>query len=115
MAEKGNFSAEDEILRLPLKPCLESGIKFILEKLLVLHRVRNETILIEEALPFIFCLGLDSHLNVKAQMPDTRIWWSCILSGFRVLRGSFEKRAESGKTGESDLRKMSPQLRSSFR
>ncbi len=111
VAEKGNFSAEDGILRLPLRPCLESGIKFILEKLLVLHRVRNETILIEEALPFIFCLGLDSHLNVKAQMPDIEdmVEAASLLSGFKVFpRAPSRIGARMGRPEKSDLRKMSP-------
>ena len=60
VTEKGNFSNETGILRLPLKASLERGIKSVLEKLLVLHRVKDETILIEEALPFISCLGLDT-------------------------------------------------------
>ncbi len=47
------------------------SVKSVLEKLLVLHRVRDEKILIEEALPFILCLGLDSKLKEKAPMPDT--------------------------------------------
>ena len=59
VVERGNFSAEDGILRLPLEACLKEGIKYIFEKLLVLHRVQNETILIEESLPFISCLELD--------------------------------------------------------
>ena len=66
VVERGNFSAEDGILRLPLEACLKEGIKYIFEKLLVLHRVKNETILIEESLPFISCLGLDSQIERKS-------------------------------------------------
>jgi len=101
VAEKGSFSIESGILGLPLKACLERGIKFVLEKLLVLHRVKTETILIEEALPFILCLGLGCHLKEKARMPDTEnmVDAAALLSGFKVYpRAPFKNRGEDGKT-----------------
>lgn len=111
VAEKGNFSVEDGILRLPLKACMESGVKFILEKLLLLHRVKADTILIEEALPFILCLGLDHQLKEKAKMPDTdnMVEAAALLSGFKVLpRAPSRIGARMGRPEKSNLRKMSP-------
>lgn len=111
VAEKGSFSIESGILGLPLKACLEKGIKFLLEKLLVLHRVKTETILIEEALPFILCLGLDRHLKEKARMPETEnmVDAAALLSGFKVFpRAPSRIGARMGRPEKSNLRKMSP-------
>ena len=111
VAEKGSFSIESGILGLPLKACLERGIKFVLEKLLVLHRVKTETILIEEALPFILCLGLGCHLKEKARMPDTEnmVDAAALLSGFKVYpRAPSRIGARMGRPEKSNLRKMSP-------
>lgn len=111
VAEKGSFSIESGILGLPLKACLERGIKFVLEKLLVLHRVKTETILIEEALPFILCLGLDCHLKENARMPDTEnmVDAAALLSGLKVFpRAPSRIGARMGRPEKSNLRKMSP-------
>ncbi|HWR25820.1 MAG TPA: DNA polymerase II large subunit [Methanosarcina sp.] len=111
VAEKGDLSAEDGILRLPLKACLEENLKSVLEKLLVLHKVKNETIFIEEALPFISCLGFDINLREKAPMPDTEnmVEATCLLSGFKVFpRAPSRIGARMGRPEKSDLRKMSP-------
>jgi DNA polymerase II large subunit len=111
LVEKGKFSTEEGILSLPLDLCLSEGIKYILEKLLVLHKVENKNLLIKEALPFIFCLGLDSNLEEKAQMPDTDNMVDAVnfLSGFKVLpRAPSRIGARMGRPEKSDLRKMSP-------
>ncbi len=114
VAEKGDFSAREGILSLPLEASPNMGsksIKSILEKLLVLHRVRDEKILIEGALPFILCLGLDHKLKEKAPMPDTdnMVDATNILSGFKVFpRAPSRIGARMGRPEKSDLRKMSP-------
>ena len=111
VVERGNFSAEDGILRLPLEACLKEGIKYIFEKLLVLHRVKNETIFIEESLPFISCLGLDTKLKKRAQIPDTDniVDAAALLSGFKILpRAPSRIGARMGRPEKSNLRKMSP-------
>ena len=117
VVEKGDFLAGEGILNLPLRSfeaLKDMGfetVKPILEKLLVLHKVRDEIILIEEALPFIFCLGLDCKLKEKAPMPDTEnmVDAACILSGFKVLpRAPSRIGARMGRPEKSDLRKMSP-------
>ena len=67
--------------------------------------------LLEEALPFIFCLGLDTNLKEKAQMPDTdnMVDAAALLSGFKVLpRAPSRIGARMGRPEKSDLRKMSP-------
>ena len=111
VVERGNFSTEDGILRLPLEACLKEGIKCIFEKLLVLHRVKNETIFIEESLPFISCLGLDTKLKERAQIPYTEniVDAAALLSGFKILpRAPSRIGARMGRPEKSDLRKMSP-------
>jgi DNA polymerase II large subunit len=83
----------------------------VLEKLLVLHRVKEGEILIEEALPFILCLGLDDSLKEKAGMPDTdnMVEAAGFLSGFKVYpRAPSRIGARMGRPEKADLRKMSP-------
>jgi DNA polymerase II large subunit len=115
VAEKGIFLkgelAGEGILKLPLETSLKGGIKLVLEKLLVLHRVKEGEILIEEALPFILCLGLDDSLKEKASMPDTdnMVEAAGILSGIRVYpRAPSRIGARMGRPEKADLRKMSP-------
>lgn len=117
VVETGDFLEGGETLSLPLRSFEASKnmgfetVKPILEKLLVLHKVRDEKILIEEALPFIFCLGLDRELKEKAPVPDTEnmVDAACILSGFKVFpRAPSRIGARMGRPEKSDLRKMSP-------
>ena len=54
VVENGTFLIGEGILKLPLAASFEDGIKPVLEKLLVLHRVKEGETLIEEALPFVF-------------------------------------------------------------
>ncbi|AKB16948.1 DNA polymerase II large subunit [Methanosarcina sp. WWM596] len=115
VAEKGSFLAGEVagagVLKLPMKASLEEGIKPVLEKLLVLHRVKDDEILIEEALPFILCLGLDTSLKEKASMPDLddMVEAAGVLSGFKVYpRAPSRIGARMGRPEKSDLRKMSP-------
>jgi len=108
---KGNYSADEDILKLPLNEAWDEGIKPVLEKLLVLHRVAAGNILVGEALPFIFCLGLDPALNEKASMPDTDDMVEAVnsLSGFKVYpRAPSRIGARMGRPEKSNLRKMSP-------
>jgi DNA polymerase II large subunit len=115
VAEKGIFLKgeleEEGILKLPFEASLEEGIKPVLEKLLVLHRVKEGEIIIGEALPFILCLGLDNFLKEKASMPDidNMVEAAGILSGFKVYpRAPSRIGARMGRPEKSDLRKMSP-------
>ena len=115
VAEKGTFlnnEPEGEgILKLPLEAAVEEDIKPVLEKLLVLHRVKEGEVLIEGALPFILCLGLDNFLKERAGIPDTdnMVEAAGILSGFKVYpRAPSRIGARMGRPEKSDLRKMSP-------
>jgi DNA polymerase II large subunit len=115
VAEKGIFlKGEQEgegILKLPLEASLREGIKLVLEKLLVLHRVKEGEILIEEAFPFILCLGLDDSLKERVSMPDTDNMVEAAggLSGFKVYpRAPSRIGARMGRPEKSNLRKMSP-------
>lgn len=115
VAEKGVFLKGEldgeGILKLPLEASLKDGIKSVLEKLLVLHRVKEGEILIEEAFPFVLCLGLDDSLKERASMPDTdnMVEAAGVLSGFKVYpRAPSRIGARMGRPEKSDLRKMSP-------
>lgn len=111
IGENGEFSAETGILSLLLEVSLQQGIKYTLERLLVLHKVKNEKILIEDALPFILCLGLDHNLREKSRMPDidNMVDAAALLSGFKVFpRAPSRIGARMGRPEKSDLRKMSP-------
>lgn len=117
VAEKGTFlegegEGEGEgILKLPLEDSVKEGIKPVLEKLLVLHKVKEGGIFVEEALPFILCLGLDRSLKEKVSMPDTgdMVEAAGILSGFKVYpKAPSRIGARMGRPEKSDLRKMSP-------
>lgn len=119
LAEKGTFvpgevlgaGVESGNLKLPLEAAKKRGIKPVLEKLLVLHRVKAGEIIIEEALPFIYCLGLDRDLKEKASMPETEDIVEAVnlLSGFKVYpRAPSRIGARMGRPEKSNLRKMSP-------
>ncbi|MCQ1536481.1 DNA polymerase II large subunit [Methanosarcina sp. KYL-1] len=109
--ETGIYSPETGILKLPLEAARAGGVKLVLEKLLVLHRVKDGEILIEEALPFIFCLGLGQALEEKVCMPETDDMVEAVnlLSGFKVYpRAPSRIGARMGRPEKSNLRKMSP-------
>jgi DNA polymerase, archaeal type II, large subunit len=56
--EFGHLERERDILSVS-----NLGIKGILEELLLEHKIRDGKIIIEDALPFLACLGLDDKLN----------------------------------------------------
>ncbi len=117
VARKGDYSADEDMLKLPLDAAWDEGIKPVLEKLLVLHRVVTGEILIGDALPFIFCLGLDPALNEKVSMPDTDDMVEAVnvLSGFKVYpRAPSRIGARMGRPEKSNLRKMSPAAQGLF-
>ena len=98
-------------LKLPLEAAKKKGIKPVLEKLLVLHGVKAGKIVIEDALPFIYCLGLDRDLTEKAPMPETEDMVEAVnlLSGFKVYpRAPSRIGARMGRPEKSNLRKMTP-------
>lgn len=111
VAEHGNYSEPEGVLALPLEASKAGGIKELLEKLLVLHRVREGRILIGDALPFVLCLGLDSKLSIKVPVPEVGDVVEAVnlLSGLKVYpRAPSRIGARMGRPEKSNLRKMSP-------
>ncbi|WP_292484500.1 DNA polymerase II large subunit [Methanohalobium sp.] len=113
VSEHGNLSDDNSVLQIPYDDADDNGIKVILEKLLLFHKVRDGMILISKPLPFIRCLGLDSHLELK---------WNDIdfgdedaqnaindVSGLVVRDRSLTRvGARMGRPEKSNRRKMSP-------
>lgn len=123
VARSGTYSRKEDILELPLKVAKAEGIKALLEKLLVLHRVQESQILIKDAAPFLLCLGFslasktsDNSL-ILAPLPETKAVLKAVnlLSGFKVYpRAPSRIGARMGRPEKSNLRKMSPAAQALF-
>ncbi|MDD4749996.1 MAG: DNA polymerase II large subunit, partial [Methanosarcinaceae archaeon] len=123
VARSGTYSRKEDILELPLKIAKAEGIKALLEKLLVLHRVQESQILIKDAAPFLLCLGFslasktsDNSL-ILAPLPETKAVLKAVnlLSGFKVYpRAPSRIGARMGRPEKSNLRKMSPAAQALF-
>ncbi|WP_135613118.1 DNA polymerase II large subunit [Methanococcoides sp. AM1] len=111
ISENGILENDRSMLRLPNDAAMSSGVKRILEIMLVLHKVRDGMILIEEPLPFIYTLGLDDELRKKW----TSLEHEEVLDNINQIT-DFEVRpraptrigARMGRPEKSDKRKMSP-------
>ena len=113
VSENGVISEDSKMLELPLTLSTDSGIKRILEHLLVLHRLNEEKIIIETPLPFIRCLGLDTDLKKKwTALPEELTETVPVvneLSGLIVReRAPIRIGARMGRPEKSNKRKMSP-------
>ncbi|MBP1909454.1 DNA polymerase II large subunit [Methanolobus bombayensis] len=113
ISENGTLSDDSKILELPLDTANDSGIKTILEHLLVLHRLSDGKIVIENPLPFIRCLGLDAGLKKKwTSLPEEVTETVPLineLSGLFVReRAPIRIGARMGRPEKSNKRKMSP-------
>jgi DNA polymerase II large subunit len=98
-------------LLLPEEKTKEQGIKTILEKLLVLHRVCDEKITIENPLPFIQCLGLGEDLKKQWEELPCEDVLECVnkLSGWTVReKAPMRIGARMGRPEKANRRKMSP-------
>jgi len=107
----GSLNGEETCIELPFELSLEGGIKVILEKLLVCHKVRGEKIIIETPEPFIRCLGLDGDLRKQWESPECGDTLDMInlVSGLTVrARAPMRIGARMGRPEKSNKRKMSP-------
>jgi len=89
---------------------LDDKIKTILETLLVLHIVREKQIIIEEPLPFIRCLGLNTDLKRIWTSPEKDIMDTVSkLSGITIRRRApIRIGGRMGRPEKSDKREMKP-------
>ncbi|WP_292465164.1 DNA polymerase II large subunit [Methanolobus sp.] len=111
VSSHGSFIGEDNCLELPFELSIEDGIKMILEKLLVPHRIRDEKISIEAPKPFIRCLGLDEGLRKQWDSLPTGDTLDAInkVSGLKVrARALMRIGARMGRPEKSNKRKMTP-------
>ncbi|MBN1134693.1 MAG: DNA polymerase II large subunit [Methanosarcinaceae archaeon] len=111
VSENGALSPDVSVLELPYETSFATGLKTILENLLVLHRVRNGTIMIDEPLPFVRCLGLGLDLTRTWENIDTDDVLDAVnwLSGMNVhARALVRIGARMGRPEKSDKRRMSP-------
>ncbi len=107
----GEISTVGDSLKLPLELADNSGIKTILEKLLVLHKVADDTIIIDEPLPFVRCLGLNRDLSIKQDSVQATETLEAVneISGMLVrARAPIRIGARMGRPEKSNRRKMSP-------
>lgn len=91
----------------------DDDIKQVLEKLLVLHRVHEGVITIDDAKPLTRCLGLDGQLRRQRQasvdeFPDTLAMVNH-LTGLTIrARAPFRIGSRMGRPEKSDKREMKP-------
>ncbi|SFM58474.1 DNA polymerase II large subunit [Methanolobus profundi] len=111
VSEKGSLSSDGSILELPLEPGDSNGMKQILENLLVLHRINDGKMVIENPLPFIRCLGLEKDLSRKWSSLESVEIMDAVneVSGVIVRpRAPIRIGARMGRPEKSNKRKMSP-------
>ncbi len=111
VSEHGSLNSDNSMLELPYDMAVEQEIKIILENILVLHKVVNGKIQVNEPLPLVRCLGLDSNLARTWDELDDDNTLDAInrLSGMTVrARAPIRIGARMGRPEKSDKRKMSP-------
>ena len=111
VSEKASLSDDSTTIELPLGQAVESGIKTILEHLLVLHRVRDDTLIIRDPLPLIKCLGLDDDMKKGWTSFNSENALDAVneLSGLIVrARAPMRIGARMGRPEKSNKRKMTP-------
>ena len=105
ISEKGRH---DETLTIPL----DAKIKGILETLLISHKVREGSIIIEQPLPLIRCLGLSpelSRLHILPSDAKTTVNAVSILSGVHIReRAPVRIGGRMGRPEKSKKREMRP-------
>ena len=111
ISDNANIAPDHSTLEISLDIAYEKGMKILLEKLLVLHKVREGKIIIESPLPFIRCLGLDRELAKKwDSLASTEIMDVVSEVSGTVVRARAPIRigARMGRPEKSNKRKMSP-------
>ncbi|MBC7086488.1 MAG: DNA polymerase II large subunit [Methanomethylovorans sp.] len=108
---QGSLDKTCSMLSLPLRSSIDSGIKFLLENMLVLHRIIEDNILISQPLPFIKCLGIDTNLKRTWTSVEANSGLDAVnkVSGLLVrARAPTRIGARMGRPEKSDKRMMSP-------
>jgi DNA polymerase II large subunit len=105
----GNGELTDETLVLPHDPV----IKEYLERALIEHRVRGETILISPCQIILLCLGLDKSLSFldtwEKDLPETTLDLVQHLSGMKMRsKAGTRIGGRMGRPGKSKPREMKP-------
>ncbi len=111
ISEDGLLEADGSFLKLPLQRTIDTGMKKVLEDLLVQHKVEDPTIIIEEPLPLIHSLGLDEELSKGWDSLGHEELLENIneIAGFVVRpRAPTRIGARMGRPEKSDKRKMTP-------
>ncbi|WP_440952551.1 DNA polymerase II large subunit [Methanococcoides sp. FTZ1] len=111
VSEQGTLENDGKVLKLPYDAALSTGVKRILEIMLVLHKVHDGMIVIEEPLPLIYSLGLDDGLRKKWDSLEHEEVLDNInqITGFEVRpRAPTRIGARMGRPEKSNKRKMSP-------
>ncbi len=111
ISQKGVLSSDHSSLEMAFTMDSDLHIKDILERLLVLHRVVQDRLIIAQPLPLIRCLGLD--IDLKKHFEDiahtTTLAAVNELSGITVrARAPIRIGARMGRPEKSNRRKMSP-------
>ncbi len=101
-----NYGKYEEKLSFPV----DDKIKTILETLLVSHIVREKNINIEEPLPLLRCLGLDTNLKKTWTLPESNIMDTISKVGGLTVRNRAPIRigGRMGRPEKSDKREMKP-------
>ncbi len=101
-----NYGKYAEKLSFPV----DDKIKTILETLLVPHIVREKNIHVEEPLPLLRCLGLDTNLKKTWTLPESNIMDTILkVSGLTVRnRAPIRIGGRMGRPEKSDKREMKP-------
>ncbi|MFP4654414.1 MAG: DNA polymerase II large subunit [Methanohalobium sp.] len=113
VSDYGKIADDNSVLELPYNDKNANSIKLILEKLLLFHKIKDNTIQIQEPLLFIRCLGLDSQLNLKWERvsleDEDALDIVNHVSGLVVRARSLTRiGARMGRPEKSNRRKMSP-------
>ncbi|WP_406661158.1 DNA polymerase II large subunit [Methanolobus sp. ZRKC3] len=117
VSENGLLSSDSVTLTLPFEQSVDCGIKKTLEDLLVLHRIIDGTISIENPMPLIKCLGLDVGLKKTWSSFESDDALSAVneVSGLIVrARAPMRIGARMGRPEKSNKRKMTPAPHSLF-
>ncbi|MCD4704352.1 MAG: DNA polymerase II large subunit [Methanosarcinaceae archaeon] len=110
-SKNGTLDQDPSVLMLPFNEAISTGVRTILQDLLVLYRVRDGVIYIDHPLPFVHCLGLDGDLTRTWDTLNSEDVLECVneLSGWTVrARAPMRIGARMGRPEKSNKRKMSP-------
>lgn len=102
-----NGKLDGDVLNIPL----QKEIKEILEKLLILHRMDDKTIIVDEAIILTTCLGLDSDLKKNGHDMDFKSPLEAVqkLSGLKVMmKAPTRIGGRMGRPEKSKKREMKP-------